>query len=433
MPASPAVRIVLDPGDTKGCAELVGGLHSLAAGRVVCQATHTGRGAGGLGLELLIGLGKRFDAARTERVHGRQWQLAELWMAAERTRELFILRAHRLGPGQWERLIGLAASCGITLWLIVHQAQLRDRHAAAVQPIAHQQLTLEQFAARWPSPPAAAAQSDWFPEVPSTDFPTFRAACRKLLDQASFDLVDERYNQAFSAARSWLRDHTSDWRVASHPLDSVDVDAVAALLQRLTVTSSSPSETLVRLRGAQAGLFLHGVLVTLDLSARSMLGSMELRATLSPAMATRLRGLCTPEWTAAAALALLAEPGGGELAAMDLGHITPDAAQVTVGSLRELQVPAYARSLLLAQVLQRRRQGADIDAPLFADPTGQRCSPTDLSMLVDTVATKVAIGSLHQGAGFLAGPSSLGAAWLARRGLTVTRIDDPYPWSLASS
>jgi hypothetical protein len=26
----------------------------------------------------------------------------------------------------------------------------------------------------------------------------------------------------------------------------------------------------------------------------------------------------------------------------------------------------------------------------------------------------------------------LGAAWLAGRGLTVTRIDDPYPWSLAS-
>jgi hypothetical protein len=441
MPASPAVHIVLDPGDTKGCAELVGGLHCLAAGRVVCHATHTGRGAGSLGLELLVGLGKRFDAARTERIHGREWQLAEIWTAAERTRDLFILRAHLLGSSQWERLICLAGGCGTALWLIVHQAQVRDRHAAALHGVAdHEQLTLEEFASRWhtPSPGAAQPLQDQFPEVPSADFPTFRAACRKLLDAASFQRVDELYNQTFSAARDWVRDHVSDWTVPSRPVDSIDTDAVAALLQRLTVTSSSPSETLVRLRGAQAGLFLHGILVTLDLSARSMIGTIDLRATLSPAMATRLRGLCTPEWTAAAALALLAEPRIGELAALDLRHIAPDAAQVTVGAVRDLHVPDYARSLILAQVLQRRRQGADMDAPLFVDKSAsQRCTETALTMLVGSVATKTAMGSLmgslHRGARFLAGPSSLGAAWLARRGLTVTRIDDPYPWSLASS
>lgn len=257
--------------------------------------------------------------------------------------------------------------------------------------------------------------------------------------RASFQRVDELYNQTFSAARDWVRNHVSDWTVPSRPVDSIpvdsiDTDAVAALLQRLTVTSSSPSETLVRLRGAQAGLFLHGILVTLDLSARSMIGTIDLRATLSPAMATRLRGLCTPEWTAAAALALLAEPRIGELAALDLCHIAPDAAQVTVGALRDLHVPDYARSLILAQVLQRRRQGAGMDAPLFVDKSAsQRCTETALTILVGSVATKTAMGSLHRGAGFLTGPSSLGAACLARRGLKVTRIDDPYPWSLASS
>jgi hypothetical protein len=440
MPASPAVRIVLDPGDTKGCAELVGGLHCLGAGRVVCHATHTGRGAGGLALELLVGLGKRFDAARTERVRGREWQLAEIWTAAERTHNLFVLRAHLLGASQWDRLIRLTGGCGTALWLIVHEARVRDRHAAALHGVADQeQLTLEEFASRWHTPSVGAVQplQDRFPEVPSVDFPTFRAACRKLLDAASFQRVDELYNQTFSAARDWVRDHVSDWTIPSHPVhpvDSIDTDAVATLLQRLTVTSSSPSETLVRLRGAQAGLFLHGILVPLDLSAHSMIGTMDLRATLSPAMATRLRGLCTPEWTAAAALALIAEPRIGELAALDLCHIAPDAAQVTVGALRDLHVPDYARSLILAQVLQRRRQGAGMDAPLFVDKSAsQRCTETALTILVGSVATKTAMGSLHRGAGFLAGPSSLGAAWLARRGLKVTRIDDPYPWLLASS
>ena len=67
-----------------------------------------------------------------------------------------------------------------------------------------------------------------------------------------------------------------------------------------------------------------------------MIGSIDLRATLSATMATRLRGLCTPEWTAVAALALLAEPHIAELAALDLRHVASDASQVTVGGMRDL-------------------------------------------------------------------------------------------------
>jgi hypothetical protein len=150
-------------------------------------------------------------------------------------------------------------------------------------------------------------------------------------------------------------------------------------------------------------------------------------------MATRLRGLCTPEWTAVAALALLAEPHIVELAALDLRHVASDASQVTVGGMRDLHVPDYARSLILAQLLQRRRQGAGIDAPLFVDKsTSQRCSGTALATLISSVAAKTGMGSLQRGTGFPARDGSIGAAWLARRGLKATRIDDPYPWSLAS-
>ena len=109
------------------------------------------------------------------------------------------------------------------------------------------------------------------------------------------------------------------------------------------------------------------------------------------------------------------------------------AVPLAIGGMRDLHVPDYARSLILAQLLQRRRQGAGIDAPLFVDKsTSQRCSGTALTTLISSVASKTGMGSLQRGTGFLPRHGSLGAAWLARRGLKATRIDDPYPWSLAS-
>ena len=438
MPPNLDIHVVLDPDDTRRCAELVAGLHCIEAGRVVCHATPGTNGIGGLGLELLIALGKRFDAARVEHVdHRRGWELAELWTAAERTQHLFILRAHLLHPSQWDRLIRLADGCGASLWLIVHESQVRARHTAVLQATPdHQLLTLEQFATRWETPTRVTVQppTSEFPEVPSADFPTFRAACRQLLDRASFQQVDQLYEQTRRAARAWIRDLASDWYqgTASDVLD-IDIDAVAVLLQRLTVASSSPCETLVRLRGAQAGLFRHGILLTLDLTSRAMIGLADLRATLSPTVATRLRGLCTPEWTAATALALLAEPHAGELEDLDLGAVAPDASQVTIGGLKHLHVPTYARSLILVQLLQRQHQGAAVDAPLFVDKTGtQRSDLRPLARLVSSIAAKIGISPPRLTTEYRLLPESLGSAWLARRGLTVTRIDDPYPWSLAS-
>jgi len=436
MPSNSDIYVVLDPDDTRRCAELVAGLHCVGAGRVVCHATRGTSGFGGLGLELLVALGKRFDAARVGRVdHRRGWELAELWTAAERTQHLFILRAHLLHSSQWDRLIRLADDCGASLWLVVHESQVRARHAAVLQALpGHQLLTLDEFATRWKTPTSLTVEppAGEFPEVPSADFPTFRAACRQLLDKSSFQRVDQLYDQAFDAARAWVRDLASDWYPGT-PSDVIDIDAVAVLLQRLTVASSSPSETLVRLRGAQAGLFCHGILLTLDLSSRAMIGLADLRATLSPTVATRLRSLCTPEWTAATALALLAEPHAGDLENLNLGAVAPDASQVTIGGLKHLHVPTYARSLILVQFLQRQHQGAAMDAPLFVDKTGtQRSDLRPLATIVSSVAAKIGISPPRLTKEFRLLSESLGSAWLARRGLTITPIDDPYPWSLVS-
>jgi hypothetical protein len=180
----------------------------------------------------------------------------------------------------------------------------------------------------------------------------------------------------------------------------------------------------VRLRGVQAGLFLHGMLVTIDLRSMAMIGVTELRPTLSAAVADRLRAYCTPWWTAEAALKLLAEPSAGALSRMQIKDVTPDGASVRIDG-QQVSVPNYARSLVLAQRIDRCEQldraGKHTPAtqPLFAHRQSTHKRP---NRALDALGPQPwPTGERGWG---------LGRAWLARRGLRVSRIDDPYPWTL---
>jgi hypothetical protein len=424
-PEGRSVQVVLDPDDRRDLIQAFSSLADLTAGRAVCHAIPAGSSLYGLGLAVLLGLGKRFDAARVERVQPRCWRLAGIWLAAEEVRDLFVSRAHLLGARHWSALLDLAANRPMRLWLVVHRARL---HPAKQQVLAGWQsavLSAEEFLALWADtrPVGRAADPGDFPHVPADDFPSFRAACRRLLDPPSFARVDAVYEQAFTAARRWVRTTVVDWE---DRYGGIDVETVGGFLRDMTVSSTSPSETLVRLRGAQAGFFLHGILLTVDLTSRAMIGETDLRPTLSPAVADHLRGFCTPSWTAAAALTLLAEPPYGALQGMRIGDVAADGTWATIARQR-FPIPDYARSLVRAQLLDRRSQLADANAPplesqpLFPDRGPARARP---NRALDALAIWRPPIPMGEGGG------GLGRAWLARRGLRVSRIDDPYPWTL---
>jgi hypothetical protein len=429
MPADPdhvpRVQVVFDPADTRRLVEAVSSLADLSAGRAVCHAFPVGSSLYGLGVALLLGVGKRFDAAQVERVQSRCWRLAEIWLAAEGIRDLFILRAHILGARQWNALLELATTRRVRLWLVVHRSGLRPTQQATLAETPATTLGAAEFLARWAetSPVNRPGDADEFPQVPADDFPTFRATCRRLLDPASFMRVDTVYRRAFSAAHRWVRAQTANWH---DRYSGIDAEAVGAFVRDLTAPSASPGETLVRLRGVQAALFLHGMLVTVDLRSRAMIGVTELRPTLSAAVADRLRAYCTPWWTAEAALVLLAEPPPGALSGMQIKDVAHDGAWVTIDG-QQVSVPRYARSLVLAQRIDRCEQ---------LDRAGEHTAAAQ-PLFGDRQSVHKRHNRALDGLGAKPWPTGergwgLGRAWLARRGLRVSRIDDPYPWTLGN-
>jgi len=362
------------------------------------------------------------------------------------------------------RLVAVAQQCGLRLWLIVHRPVLRAAQQRTLDQTGWQGIGLADLQRHWSTvipdsePDPRTGDGGGFPAVPGADFLVFRAACRRLLDPDSFDQVDRCYCDTMHQLLAWLADraglletmYRADQAARRDPIwpderepssiragrdqarkslalawDSF-TSRVAERLVALTTTDHTPGQTLVRLRAAQAAFLRYGLLLNLDPTMLAMTGNRDGRPTLTPQVAARLRGCCTPRYTAAAALALATGATAADLARLNLGDLTPDAAVVHLAG-HQVPIPTHARSLVRALLIQRRDQHANATAPLFAGRApGQRASEHTIRALLEQA-------TLHAG---VAIPGTRNVhrptAWFARHGLTLTRLPVPPPKVVAS-
>jgi hypothetical protein len=478
--------VVFDPDDAYDTLKFVLELASRPAGRVVCHPPPGASSSTWFAVDLLLALGKRFDAVRVEHVTRRSWQLVVTWMLAERICDLFVLRADWLAADRWQELVDLARRCKLRLWLVVHRPDLGLAHRRVLTQLPHQRVTLQQFRDRWRpaggqsqpldshmGPPvelsSRAAATDRldeptstslpFPDVPGDEFYIFRAACRNLLSGASFRRVDDVHQQSQHDTDLWLQTQLRRQRPpqpvpvffnTSSDLDPLDprqllarlqtlwpepepaqptLADVCAFLQQLTATSSCAAETLVRLRGAQTAFFLHGFLLSLQLSGGAHPGPADLRPALNPSVADRLRGLCSARLTTAMTLALVTEMTAAQLCQLDLADIAADADAVRVDGCW-FTIPAYVRSLVRAQVLERTSGGSGPTDPLFIGRGRGRPDPQAMTCWLTTVANRT--GVIHPKAADQYLPTTPSEQWLRRRGLSVCWLGPPYPWQTAT-
>lgn len=216
------ITLVVDPEDSVACATAVTNLACLSHGRVICHPTPGGSQTR-LGCDLLLALGKRFDAVQAEHVRGQAWDLAEVWLRAEAVEHLFVLRAHMLKVGTLERPRQLQQKTGVRLWLVSSRGKLTTAQRQVFGDSPLETLSSDESVRLWRRaaracrvvhvrPPAAA-----YPLVPTADFPIFRAMCRRLLDPASFAIVDRTFAAALTETLTWLgtqreiREHFACW------------------------------------------------------------------------------------------------------------------------------------------------------------------------------------------------------------------------------
>ena len=425
MPAESAVHVVEDPEDSLELAQVVAGLANRLQGRAVCRPTPGAGTSPQLAADLLVALGKRFDALRFERVQTRAWDLVDIWIEAEQVRHLFVLRAHLQSARAWGELVSLGQRGGVEIWMVC----AADR-ASRDRPVQEPQLwSPAAFAAHWLSDrdnDSGNGDGDGadlgFPEVPTEDFPTFRASCRRLLDRPTFERVDRVYRASMDETTAWLACRQPRSRRLVPP--EIDVADAAAQLQSLLVGDRGPAEAIVRLRGAQAAYFRAGWLISFEPSVvPSDSGLVNLGPGLDAVVAARLRRLCTPRSAAAMVLFLVADMRSEALCRLDIGDVATDASRVDVGEWH-INVPVYARSLLWALVVERRRAGAGEDDPLFVHPrTGGRYVGSALRNVLRSVGAKTGISvGVRDSLGSPSGPG----AWLRVRGMDIIRLD-PVP------
>ncbi|GAA3604153.1 hypothetical protein GCM10022419_105930 [Nonomuraea rosea] len=263
------------------------------------------------------------------------------------------------------------------------------------------------------------------PALPNSDFLRFRADAYRRLSAGQFHHVDGVYTYGLDLACTWLvqqgdpaGDAPSLTGRAPSPEPTPETDVADIARSRASVLHRLPEQiapdraypyrvaalrplrlfltdlvadcptkdhAIARIRGAQAGFFLHGFLLTVPILAGRP-ASSGLIAQLTPDDAERIAThLVHPVHAAALATALFTEARISDLQALPLSALSPDATTIDIGEsihatdgrlLSEetitYRVPVQARDVLTAArsfLLLTGHQGAD---PLFEQGIGSR-------------------------------------------------------------
>lgn len=355
------MHVVADPSDIREHYEHVVALHDLVEGRAVCELTTGGRNAFWLAQDILDGLGKRPDGLSGGREAWMSLDRAATWLAGEGVKTLFVLRADERDAGAWKLLVTLAAQVGFDLWLLTNSETLPRGHREFLTDWQVEHVSWQEFIEQWPAPPrgaprAAADATTSFSllGIPRDDFPTFRAACRRLLSPQAFKRVDSEFASARERVRRCLAESHSFRR-----------DDVLAHVRELLEEAASLDARVARLRGAQVALFGAGHLlsVRIELLASSFVNAS--RAPVDEHTSAALREHHHTRAVAAAILTLLAGTPPAELVRLTMGCVRPGAVAVRL-ERQWHTVPAHARGLVNAHLHQRLLDGAGEDDPFLA-------------------------------------------------------------------
>ena len=354
------LHLVRDLADTPAQLAFLRRLHSLEAGRVVCEISPGGRQTlFWLAHDVFAGLGKSEEVGGTPHDAHDLWRRLFPWLVGERVEHLLVGRAQLLDSRRIRRLVELAVCGNLELWLVFQGVSLSRKQRTALTDAPFQRLSFAEFEERWlPEEPAQPRRRRQrtpisFPRVPDADFTLFLATCRTCLEATEWPRVAAAFRRSRCDFDAWLSG-----------TGSVERCDAAGYLREALLEARSYDEAIVVLRGCQVACLHHDLLVEADLDRYKWEQLYRPQADPDADTVAQIRAYRSTRSAAIALLAILTGSTGRALAKVKISDVDGDAGTVTVEA-QTFDVPAAAIGIVRAHIVQRLCEGASSDDALF--------------------------------------------------------------------
>jgi len=376
-PGAGLITVIHDPVDDPEITHTALAAHDVRRGQIVVHPTVGARTPSFLAADILTALGARIgqDTAGAQHLGTPDaiFAAAAAWLLADGVDLVIVLRAHRLTEHSRHWLEKLAVAAQLRVIAVWHDRRpLSWAEAFGAAPyMIHEtdDLNAAFIGAHLRPVPGPELPAEHLPNLaamPRTGLACFRAQARRELTSAQFAAVDAHYRHGLEHACAWLgaahhhQYHGPPGAAASahpdrgsagdrvrHPIPWPDPIGLQGFLTRLSGTALTPSATIARVRGAQAGMLLHGV-------------ALQVPAALADETGPGLTGTCVTTQVAATIRRRLAHPRLA--AAVTLTAVTGRSAQDLTG--HEIPLPsAYLSDLINAGTGYRGRAYYAIPPP----------------------------------------------------------------------
>jgi hypothetical protein len=341
--------------------------------------------------DILTALGVHSDASGAARDEGLDWLLAHAWLAAHQVRDLIIGHVEWLSPALITEVALLAAGTGSRLWLLT-EPSLNDAQHETLTSWQPGSISWRDFAAQFPDvalftsaataddagtgAPVAGPEHGFPTTLPAEDFPTFRAACRRVLAPAQFAQVDA----LLAAKTARLARHLDE-----HP-DATTPPAIADYLHQCYRNLPTETELLTATRAAQIVLFTRGWFLQVDTAGLLATAADTPRpGARTPHHWRRLGVYRQPHRGSICALAA-ADLDLTQMAGLTIADVAEDGSSITIDG-RQRSVETGAQVYLRAQLPIRGATGATPGSPLLTRADGQPLAARAMADIINQART----------------------------------------------
>lgn len=321
--------------------------------------THTT--SGGVALDVLSALGKIHEANGKAR-HGQDnTSLVPIWLTAHRTTTVYVAAPQHTPTAYLLDLAAMLAASPATLWLACdhgYSAALLDAlYSTAPQSVPWPQPT-PSTSAEGEGEGGTTIRSPWRPEtrpaLPDTEFLTFYATARAVLDDRGFAPVDALYQKSLDRTLTWLHQTGPD---------NITEQGTRDALTGLVGEQATLDDVSVALKAAQAAFFRTGWYLTVD-QRELRSGLLRFPAPTVDQPTWRLLRAYRDTGRAATVALYLAGMTATQIRALTVDDLAAWHAD-TSEPLADVRVPEDAHPYLRAHLLARTSAAPDPADPAF--------------------------------------------------------------------